>query len=136
MDKYLIGIVLGLFGLAVSIQLKGDQNVDIDIQPGDDAELTATANDWFGAFTLKNKLQKVICEVTFRQITHKPYHSVCERNITYDGEASKHTCKFWVPNIQDSGKCFLYLWDNFETISNKSKNYGQLNFLSAIKRPL
>ena len=123
MAKVLIGFVVSLFGLATSIQLKGEENVDIFIQLGDNVELTAVADDWFGAFTLKNKLQKVICEVTFRQITHKPYHSVCERNITYDGDASKHTCQFQVPNIQDSGKMFSFFMGQFWNKKNKkSKN--------------
>ena len=109
MAKVLFGFVVSLFGLATSIQLKGEENVDIFIQLGDDAELTAIADNRFGAFTLKNKLQKVICEVTFRQITHNPYHSVCERNVTFNGGAHKHSCKFRVPNVQESGNHFCVL---------------------------
>ena len=109
MAKVLIGFVVSLFGLATSIQLKGEENVDIFIQLGDNVELTAVADNWFGAFTLKNKLQKVICEVTFTSISYYPYHSVCERNITYDGVAKKYTCRFRIPNVLDSGKGFCIL---------------------------
>ena len=109
MAKVLIGFVVSLFGLATSIQLKGEENVDIFIQLGDNVELTAVADDWFGAFTLKNKLQQIICEVSFARFSHNPYHSVCERNITYDGVVSNHTCQFRVPNVQDSGNHFFII---------------------------
>ena len=93
MAKVLIGAVFCLFGLATPIQLKGEENVDIFIQLGDDAELTAIADNRFGAFTLKNKLWQGICKVEYGKFPYySPYHSVCERNVTYDGDASKHIC--------------------------------------------